>query len=1268
MMNYFSKRKKFMAYLILLTFMFTCIVPTNIVGGNSEAWAGTVTATPAQGVTVKVFNYNSTVNGKGLGSSGYTFFHGDYVEASGTGDYYELEGAVDGKGTTATYNKPVLQKTLYVDGAGNKYPYVSDTDKNVSGSLGYLFGADSTYQKGTLPNGGGLFQKDANGYYYYDSAKNAASLMNVNQLRDSFVLYDYVVRPSYTAADGTDVQRGNLLPFNDVSSLNTDVTLTNGVAGAKIPVGTLTDLWFGMTLDFDFFMPKGGLMNEKAMVFDFHGDDDVWVYIDDVLVLDIGGTHGAQSGNINFATGIATDPNANSDGRTLYDIFVDAKGVANVDETKFVDVNNDGRLDTFADYTPHALKFFYMERGGNISYCKIQFNMPTLPEGSLTVGKEVTEPDNELTKALLTDKDYTFRVLESDAEGKLKTKGTEYVAFIPENTEYSILENGVDNGKKGKVDANGQFTLKANETAVFPGLFKNNTNEHYAVAEIVDNTQYNVTCSVNGTPVTSSTSDSIVLTGALATENSQIVAFTNKPILCPLEITKQITDGDENEFLAEQEYQMLVRADGDLLPVGTKYTVGSTEKTIETAGIVTIKANETAVISGFLAGTKYEVEELGLNSLGADAAYQDALGTITKDPTASVTVTNSSTQEYISVSGQKTWVDNDDELKKRPGEIKLYLFRDGAEMQGVTTTTSLDMGWKYSFDNLPRYATNATVTGEEKADGHEYEYLVAEQKLDNYAPTYKVPVRDADGDVRIDLTNTYGEPETETSIKVTKVWNDDNDKLGKRPDAITLKLFNGVDTEPVCTTTASYDYTFTNLPLYNGDVPYVYTVTEEPVDHYLSAVVPTEDGFEITNTLYTGQAGQFTVNKQVSGELTPPENSEFKFNLQIKAEVVDWDAVLVSKKMELEEAHEEAYKALNGSADDGINGAIKDAEDATEEFINNAKLTTPSAYQYVLVDGGNALFAVDRTSPSAYIWESASAVTIDENADKGIVAEVAEAIKELAQKFSNLLDKPAVFIELLHEKVAITTSSAVVFDKADAEKLFNAEKARVAAVELEASTKAAYDNFETEVATPSAITIKMKADSNKLSDQTIKLDPDKDARDAEGFYNVPFTLFKGTGYTFTVEATTGANIDYKISETEWPTENYEKTDINVNGDTTLSSTRFTGQYGMNAKQANTFIFHNVYKTPEDTPYIPPVIPDPEPEPTKPEPDPEEIIPDDNVPTGSVEVPGEPLDELNDPEIPLGDAPATGDNNNAVPFVVLMMLAAAGLVITRRKFN
>ena len=131
------------------------------------------------------------------------------------------------------------------------------------------------------------------------------------------------------------------------------------------------------------FVPKDGMINGKPMEFVFNGDDDVWVYIDDVLVLEIGGTHGPVQGTINFATGEVVDPNYGYSNGTVRKRYSNLKETFRIalgdkyDETMF---NEEGG---FVDYSKHTLKFFYLERGGqgsqsvsegkptqNPAYCK----------------------------------------------------------------------------------------------------------------------------------------------------------------------------------------------------------------------------------------------------------------------------------------------------------------------------------------------------------------------------------------------------------------------------------------------------------------------------------------------------------------------------------------------------------------------------------------------------------------------------------------------------------------------------------------------------------------------------------------------------------------------------------------------------------------------------------------------------------------------------------------------------------------------------------
>ena len=131
-------------------------------------------------------------------------------------------------------------------------------------------------------------------------------------------------------------------------------------------------------------------------------------------------------------------------------------------------------------------------------------------------------------------------------------------------------------------------------------------------------------------------------------------------------------------------------------------------------------------------------------------------------------ITNTHTPEKISISGSKTWDDNDNQDGKRPSNIKVILFADGTEVTSQTVTAENE--WNWSFTDLNKYAK-----------GREIQYTITEDKVENYITNIE---KTENGYV---VTNSYT-PET-TSISVEKVWEDKNNQDGVRPASIKVKLY-----------------------------------------------------------------------------------------------------------------------------------------------------------------------------------------------------------------------------------------------------------------------------------------------------------------------------------------------------------------------------------------------------------------------------------------------------------------------------------------------
>ena len=183
-------------------------------------------------------------------------------------------------------------------------------------------------------------------------------------------------------------------------------------------------------------------------------------------------------------------------------------------------------------------------------------------------------------------------------------------------------------------------------------------------------------------------------------------------------------------------------------------------------------------------------------------------------------VTNTHIPEKITISGSKTWNDDQNRDGIRPSSVTIRLLADGQPTGRQTTASAPDWSWEFT-DVL------------KKNKGNDITYTVSEDEV----PGYDTLV---DG---FDVTNTH-EPEKIT-ISGSKTWNDDDDRDGIRPASVTVRLLaNG---EEVGNTTASapdWSWEFTGVPKNKNGSAITYTITEDPVTGYETLA----DGYNVTNT------------------------------------------------------------------------------------------------------------------------------------------------------------------------------------------------------------------------------------------------------------------------------------------------------------------------------------------------------------------------------------------------------------------------------------
>lgn len=327
--------------------------------------------------------------------------------------------------------------------AGNT---LSSTSKNENG-CGYLLTADGS---GNMP----LFDYDklkdntnvASNVYeglnfpFNESTFNGITTYSYDSFTDKnrVIDGDFKVDTYSNATVGNDKGVG-FFPFDNSDSTN-----------------NANKYGFGTEFDIDFYMSETGKLTaadgtQKDITFNFSGDDDVWVYVDGVLVLDLGGAHKVSSGSINFSTmkviykaAVDTSDNISARGKGTADTYATDKDyVKTVDLAKIFKANG-AEFNNKNSSKKHTLQMFYMERGSFDSNCSVSFNLPQ--NTGLLVRNDVNFDSVNLglkdATMGIANKDYFSYMIEnkyaSDAEfDKLKGK---YVT-LPNKTTSDIINN-----------------------------------------------------------------------------------------------------------------------------------------------------------------------------------------------------------------------------------------------------------------------------------------------------------------------------------------------------------------------------------------------------------------------------------------------------------------------------------------------------------------------------------------------------------------------------------------------------------------------------------------------------------------------------------------------------------------------------------------------------------------------------------------------------------------------------------------------------------
>lgn len=358
----------------------------------------------------------------------------------------------------------------------------------------YFSKTDSTYQEGQTitanytSNGEWIdFVFDTTTCKNWSGEINGIRLDPIQDNKDSLKNSTFEFEVAWVQLDeknatGNDYRNGGYYPFSDIrdsvpgradqfhldtwkAAVQEDSKGTafasraifNTVTGSN----TQDHLAFGTVIEQDFYIPVSGQTDfGDDIVFEFTGDDDLWVFVDDQLVLDIGGGHTPVTGSINFTEG--TNYVEKAVQVTGYDSPIDENTQEQQNGTLEAALCAPGK---------HTLKIFYMERHSGVSNCLMKFNLPLVPSGAVEVSKAVQDQNGTAINTL-NDVAFTFEI-----SGTLQNATGESLDFA--NLSYTVFDTADGTTTTKYTGDSCQFVLTATQTAYFdiPENYKVNVKE-----------------------------------------------------------------------------------------------------------------------------------------------------------------------------------------------------------------------------------------------------------------------------------------------------------------------------------------------------------------------------------------------------------------------------------------------------------------------------------------------------------------------------------------------------------------------------------------------------------------------------------------------------------------------------------------------------------------------------------------------------------------------------------------------------------------------